>query len=89
MSQSFQSKETIRNAGRFGVGLLILVVGAIMIAEGVLGWVSGNSMFFPDVNDTFVFWVGLLSVMIGSTFMSFFPGRKWTSRTASGKDDLD
>ncbi len=76
MTQMVPSKETMRNYARFGVGIFIVVVGAVMVAEGVLGWTSGSSMFFPDVNDTFVFWVGLLSILIGSTFMSFFPSRR-------------
>ncbi len=76
MTQSFPYVEKVRNIARFGTGLIIVVIGALMISEGVLGWTSGSSLFFPDVNDTFVFWVGLLSVMIGGTFMSFFPSRR-------------
>ncbi len=76
MTQLVPSREKMRNFARTGTGLIIVVIGALMISEGVLGWTSGTSMFFPDVNDTFVFWVGLLSVMIGGTFMSFFPSRR-------------
>ena len=69
------AKEAATNAMRFAVGIVIVVVGALMVAEGVLGWVSNTSLFFSGMNDTFVFWVGLLSIMIGGTFMSFFPSR--------------
>jgi len=70
------ARETATNAMRFVVGMVIVVVGGLMVAEGVLGWVSDTSIFFPGMNDTFVFWVGLLSIMIGGTFMSFFPRRR-------------
>lgn len=70
------AKEAATNAMRFAVGIVIVVVGALMVAEGVLGWVSNTSLFFSGMNDTFVFWVGLLSIMIGGTFMSFFPSRR-------------
>ena len=76
MTQTTVLKETVTNAARFAVGIVIVVVGALMVAEGVLGWVSDTSMFFPGINDSFVFWVGVLSIMIGGTFMSFYPRRR-------------
>lgn len=76
MTQTTALRETMTNVMRFAVGTVIVVVGALMVAEGVLGWVSDTSIFFPGINDSFVFWVGVLSIMIGGTFMSFFPRRR-------------
>jgi hypothetical protein len=38
---------------RFALGLITIVLGALMIAEGTVGWVTGESLFYLGVNPTF------------------------------------
>jgi len=53
----------------FGLGIIVLVLGALMLAEGVLGWVTGASLFFEGVNPSFKFVVGLIAIVSTSSLM--------------------
>ncbi len=55
-----------RRMTSFVAGLIAVVLGALMIAEGTLGWVTGQSLFYPGVNPTFKFVVGLLVVVLAA-----------------------
>ena len=50
----------------FVAGVIAVVLGALMIAEGTLGWVTGQSLFYPGVNPTFKFVVGFLVIVLAS-----------------------
>jgi hypothetical protein len=48
---------------RMVTGLIAMVIGALMLAEGVLGWVTGTSVFYEGVNPSFKFAVGLITIV--------------------------
>ena len=58
-----------RRMNRFVAGLIAVVLGALMIAEGTLGWVTGQSLFYPGVNPTFKFAVGLIAVVLAADLL--------------------
>jgi len=58
-----------RRLNRFVAGLIAVVLGALMIAEGTLGWVTGQSLFYPGVNPTFKFVVGLIAVVLAADLL--------------------
>ena len=49
--------------------VIAVVLGALMIAEGTLGWVTDRSLFYPGVNPTFKFVVGLLVVVLAAPLL--------------------
>jgi len=57
----FQHGEATR--GQVRCSLIAIVLGALMIAKGTLGWVTGQSLFYPGVNPTFKFAIGFLVVV--------------------------
>lgn len=54
---------------RFAASLIVLVLGAVMLAEGVLGWVAGTSLFFEGVDPSFKFVVGFLFIVLAASIM--------------------
>ena len=57
------------NVGRFAAGLIVIALGALMIAEGVLGWVTGTSLFYEGVNHSFEFVVGFIAIVLGASLL--------------------
>jgi hypothetical protein len=55
-----------RRVNEFVAGVIAIVIGALMIAEGTLGWVTGQSLFYAGVNPTFKFVVGFLVIVLAS-----------------------
>mgnify|MGYP001148243341 CR=1 FL=1 len=51
---------------RFVAGLIAIVLGALMIAEGVLGWVTDQSLFYSGVNPSFKFAVGFIVIVLAA-----------------------
>jgi hypothetical protein len=43
-----------------------MVIGALMLAEGVLGWVTGASLFYGGVNPSFKFAVGFITIVLSA-----------------------
>jgi len=64
--QDRDSEMEKRRVNNFVAGVIAVVLGALMIAEGTLGWVTGQSLFYPGVNPTFKFVVGLLVVVLAA-----------------------
>jgi hypothetical protein len=58
-----------RRISSFVAGMVAVVLGALMIAEGTLGWVTGQSLFYPGVNPTFKFVVGFLVVVLAAPLL--------------------
>lgn len=54
---------------RFGADLIVIVLDALMLAEGVLGWVSNTSLFYEGVNPSFKFVVGFIAVVLAASLM--------------------
>lgn len=51
-------------------GVIVVVLGALMMAEGVTGTVADTSfMFAKDMNRGFEFVVGLIAVVLGAVIM--------------------
>lgn len=50
-------------------GVIVIVLGALMLAEGVVSYVADLSIFFAGTNSTFVGAVGIIAVIIGGSFL--------------------
>ncbi len=51
-------------------GVIVVVLGALMMAEGVVGIVAGTSfMFAENMNRGFEFVVGFVAVVLGAVVM--------------------
>ena len=57
------------NPLRFSGSLLVIVLGAIMLAEGVLSSVTGTSIFFEGINPSFKVVVGFIVIILAASIM--------------------
>jgi len=48
---------------KLAIGVILVVIGALMLADGVIGWVNNTYVFIADVNPTFKFIVGLIAIV--------------------------
>ena len=55
------------NIPRFIIGILLIIPGAFMIADGVLSMISENVIFFDDINNKFEFIVGFALIILCSS----------------------
>lgn len=61
--------RTSMNMARFLLSLIVLVFGALILADGVLGWVADTSLFFGEEPPLAKFLVGLVFIMIAASLM--------------------
>jgi len=47
-------------------GVISIVVGALMLADGVLRAIAGISLFFGDTNPSFAVAVGIIGLLLGA-----------------------
>lgn len=57
------------NPIRFSGSLLVIVLGAILPAEGVYGSIIGASIFFEGVNPSFKVVVGFIAIVLAAAIM--------------------
>ena len=50
-------------------GIIVIVLGALMLAEGVVGYVTDLSLFFTGTNPAFVAAVGLIAIILGASLI--------------------
>ena len=55
---------------RFAGSLIVFILGALMIAEGVVKSVAGSTIFFPSVDGNFEFVVGFVVIVLAASIMS-------------------
>ena len=55
---------------RFAGSLIVLVLGALMLAEGVVKSVTKTAIFFPSVDGNFEFVVGFIVLVFAASIMS-------------------
>jgi len=68
-------------SGAFIAGLIVVVLGALMMAEGVVEPVADTSfMFARDMNRQFEFVVGLVAILLGAAVMGL--SRSQLARTS-------
>ena len=60
-----------RDIGRLISGIIVIVLGALTLADGILGVIPGveMSVFFEGVNPYFKIVVGLIVIIIGGTII--------------------
>ncbi len=61
--------SSIRDIFAFGASMVLIVLGALLLAEGVIGSVNGTMLFFEGVNRGFEFIMGLVTVIVGASMM--------------------
>lgn len=61
--------SSIRNIFEFGASVVLIVLGALLLAEGVIGSLNGTMLFFDGVNRGFEFIMGLVTVIVGASLM--------------------
>ncbi|MFQ6010969.1 MAG: hypothetical protein ACE5KG_02230 [Nitrososphaerales archaeon] len=50
-------------------GIMTVVIGALMLADGVIGAVSGFSIFYEGTNPLFSISVGIIALIVGGTLI--------------------
>ncbi len=64
------SVETINKIGRFIAGMVVLVLGALMVADAVVTYVANTPFMFTEgLNRGFEFVVGLIAIILAGTLM--------------------
>ncbi len=61
--------RSVRDVAGFGAGLVLIVLGALMLAEGIAGSITNSTLFFKGVNRGFEFVVGLVTLITGASMM--------------------
>jgi len=61
--------KTPTDVAHFAAALLLIVLGALMLAEGILGAMNGSTLFFGGVNRGFEFVMGLVTLIVGASMM--------------------
>ena len=54
---------------RFGWALILIVLGALLIAESVLNTVTVTARFFNGTERSFEFLVGFIAIVLGATLI--------------------
>ncbi len=54
------------DVGHFMGGLIVLVLGALILADSVVGAVSGTPLIFSGMNSGFEFAVGFIAIVLGA-----------------------
>ncbi|OGM09754.1 hypothetical protein A2W13_01045 [Candidatus Woesebacteria bacterium RBG_16_36_11] len=55
------------NIPKFIIGILLVIPGAFMIADGVLAMLGDNVIFFEGVNTKFEFVIGYALIILGAS----------------------
>ena len=58
-----------RDVAQFGAGIVVIVLGALMLAESVVGAINGTTLFFEGVNRGFEFVVGFVTIIVGASLV--------------------
>jgi len=61
--------KTPADVAHFAAALFLIVLGALMLAEGIVGAMNGSTLFFEGVNRGFEFVVGLVTLIVGASLM--------------------
>jgi hypothetical protein len=57
------------NIPRFVASLIVIVLGALMIADSALEMAGNSAIFFEDVNYKFKFVVGFVVIVLAASIM--------------------
>jgi len=57
------------NIFRFLGGLISLVLGALMVADGVIEWVNNTVVFFPGVDFRFKVAIGIIVIVLSASVL--------------------
>ena len=55
-------------------GIIVVLLGAMLVADGVLASVSDGTIFFEGTNPNFILVVGIIALFLGGALLS--DGRK-------------
>ncbi len=54
--------------GKLVKGVIVIVLGALMLAEGLVRYTADQTIFFEGTNPAFVAAVGIIALIIGGSF---------------------
>jgi UPF0716 family protein affecting phage T7 exclusion len=57
------------NPLKLGVGVILVVIGAILMADGIVTVVTGQFLFFPEIHPAFKFIVRFIAVVAATPQM--------------------
>jgi hypothetical protein len=57
------------NIFRFLGGLIAIVLGALMVADGVIEWVNNTVVFFPGVDFMFKIAIGIIVIVLAASVL--------------------
>ncbi len=57
------------NIGKFVPGIIVVVLGALMLADGVLASVADGTIFFEGMNPNFTMVVGIIALLLGGSLL--------------------
>jgi hypothetical protein len=60
--------------GKLGSGIVVIVLGALMLVDGLLTGAGGTAIFFGSTNSAFVAVVGIVALLLGGSLLA--EGRK-------------
>ncbi len=59
----------VRDILGFGASIVLIVLGALLVAEGIIGSANGTTLFFEGVNRGFEFIMGFVTIVVGASLM--------------------
>lgn len=57
------------DVGSLVTGIIVVVLGALMLVDGVLVNVPGSPIFFGNTNPAFVLAVGVIALLMGGSLL--------------------
>ncbi len=60
---------------RFAGSFIVLILGTLMLAEGVIKSIAGSTLFFPELGSSFEFVIGFVIIVLGASVMSMNKSR--------------
>ncbi len=62
--------KELKDLGDRGMGFIMVIIGALILASGVATYVAGVNFLFAGTDPGFVVIVGLIAIVLGSSLLN-------------------